>query len=261
MNTSSAHAVRTWTSSSYTVVAMRRQLVYYITDYVTKTNLSFHDTFSLVLKAVKSMEKSPLGSADSMSAEEKSRRLVLRCYNTLAYQQELSGMQVASYLMGWPDHYTTHEFANIHLISVEHYLQAALLDERSKGQQQQPTGNINHSLHYAEMTLHFSEPPAASEDEDEIRMDAEEQFLLQPSVNRQPNMSLSTVESTINIVHRPLRPRSILANRIPSDSALSDMIRLSEDRRIRQSESDVNLKFPTLSDCRIVLDSGYRILQ
>ena len=158
-----------------------KALVYYITDYVTKTNLSFHDTFSLVLKAVKSMEKSPLGGADSMSAEEKSRRLVLRCYNTLASQQELSDMQVASYLMCWPDHYTTHEFANIHLISVEHYLQAALLDERSKGQQQQPTGNINHSLHYAEMTLHVLEPPAASDDEDEIRIDAEEQFLLQPS--------------------------------------------------------------------------------
>ena len=157
-----------------------KALVYYITDYVTKTNLSFHDTFSLVLKAVKSMEKSPLGGADSMSAEEKSRRLVLRCYNTLASQQELSGMQVASYLMGWPDHYTTHEFANIHLISVEHYLQAALLDERSK-QQQQPIGNVNYSLHYAEMTLHFVEPPAASDDADEIRIDAEEQFLLQPS--------------------------------------------------------------------------------
>ena len=157
-----------------------KALVYYITDYVTKTNLSFHDTFSLVLKAVKSMEKSPLGSADSMSAEEKSRRLVLRCYNTLASQQELSGMQVASYLMGWPDHYTTHEFANIHLISVEHYLQAALLSERSK-EQQQPTGNIHHSFHCAEITLLFSETSATSDDEDGIRIDTEEQFFLQPS--------------------------------------------------------------------------------
>ena len=157
-----------------------KALVYYITDYVTKTNLSFHDTFSLVLKAVKSMEKSPLGSVDSMSAEEKSRRLVLRCYNTLASQQELSGMQVASYLMGWPDHYTTHEFANIHLISVEHYLQATLLTERSKGQQQ-PTGNTIHSFYYAEIKRHFLESSAASDDEDGIRIDTEEQFLVQPS--------------------------------------------------------------------------------
>ena len=90
-------------------------------------------------------------------------------------------MQVASYLMGSPDHYTTHEFTNIHLISVEHYLQAALLNERSKEQQQQPMGEINHSFHSAEITLHFLETPAASDDEDEIRIDAEEQFLLQPS--------------------------------------------------------------------------------
>ena len=54
-------------------------------------------------------------------------------------------MQVASYLMGWPDHYTTHEFANIHLISVEHYLQAVLLNERSK-EQQQTIGSISTTL-------------------------------------------------------------------------------------------------------------------
>ena len=70
--------------------------------------------------------------------------------------------------------------ANIHLISVEHYLQAALLNERLK-EQQQPTGNIDHSLHYAEITLHFLETSAASDDEDEIWIDTEEQFLLQPS--------------------------------------------------------------------------------
>ena len=108
----SAHAVRIWTSSLYTLV--------------TKTSLALQDTYSLVLKAVKSIEKSPLASSSCMSAEEKSRRLVLRCYNTLASQQELSSMQVASYLMSWPDNYTTHEFANIDLISIEHYLQAAL---------------------------------------------------------------------------------------------------------------------------------------
>ena len=183
-----------------------KALVYYITDYVTKTNLSFHDTFSLVLKAVKSMEKSPLGGADSMSAEEKSRRLVLRCYNTLASQQELSGMQVASYLMGWPDHYTTHEFANIHLISVEHYLQAALLNERSKEQQQQPTGNIHQSFHYAEITLLFLETSATSDDEEGIRIDTEEPFLLQPT---ESSTRYVFVNSRIDYQYRSLALESI----------------------------------------------------
>lgn len=111
-----------------------KALVYYITDYVTKSSLSFHDTFSLVLKAVQSLEKHKLVTDAAINAEEKSRRLVLRCYNTLASQQELSGVQVASYLMGWPDHYTTHEFVNLFLIGIECYLQASLVEARRKQQ-------------------------------------------------------------------------------------------------------------------------------
>lgn len=122
-----------------------KALVYYITDYVTKSSLSFHDTFSLVLKAVQSFEKQKLNTDGAANAEERSRRLVLRCYNTLASQQELSGVQVASYLMGWPDHYTTHEFGNLYLIGIENYLQAMLLETQLE-QQRQMTSNIYHFL-------------------------------------------------------------------------------------------------------------------
>ncbi|CAF4095943.1 unnamed protein product [Rotaria magnacalcarata] len=113
-----------------------KALVYYITDYVTKSNLSFHDTFSLVLKAIQSLEKQKLNIDAAVNAEEKSRRLVLRCYNTLASQQELSGVQVGSYLMGWPDHHTTHEFVNLFLIGIENYLQATLIEAQLKQQRQ-----------------------------------------------------------------------------------------------------------------------------
>ena len=113
-----------------------KALVYYITDNVTKSSLSFHDTFSLVLKAIQSLEKQKSTIDVAANAEEKSRRRVLRCYNTLASQQELSGVQVASYLMGWPDHYTTHEFVNLFLIGIENFLQAALIEARLKQQRQ-----------------------------------------------------------------------------------------------------------------------------
>ena len=113
-----------------------KALVYYITDYVTKSSLSFHDTFSLILKAFQYVEKQSGQNVTAMSAEDKSRRLVLRCYNTLASQQELSGVQVASYLMGWPDHYTTHDFANLFLIGIENYLQATLMEAQISEQQQ-----------------------------------------------------------------------------------------------------------------------------
>jgi len=108
-----------------------KALVYYITDYVTKMSLSFHDTFSLVQKSIASFQHSS-NQLDTENIIEKSRKLVLRCYNTLASQQELSGVQVASYLMNWDDHYTTHKFQGLYLIQTERFLQTALNEMRAK---------------------------------------------------------------------------------------------------------------------------------
>ncbi|CAF3895056.1 unnamed protein product [Rotaria sp. Silwood2] len=91
-----------------------KALIYYITDYVTKMTLSFHDTFALVQKSTTSIIDS-LHQTDRESAIEKSRKLVLRCYNTLASQQELSGVQVASYFMNWDDHYATHTSSKVYI--------------------------------------------------------------------------------------------------------------------------------------------------
>lgn len=125
-----------------------KALVYYITDYVTKMSLSFHDTLTLVQKSMTSMLDSshPTNKEDAL---EKSRKLVLRCYNTLASQQELSGVQVASYLMNWDDHYTTHQFEGLYLIQTERYLQAQLNELRSK-----QTSNISENCKY--LSLFFS---------------------------------------------------------------------------------------------------------
>ena len=119
-----------WTGSD------AKALVYYITDYVTKMSLSFHDTFALVQKSITSLNTS-LHQTNKESAIEKSRKLVLRCYNSLASQQELSGVQVASYLMNWNDHYTTHKFQGLYLIQTERFLQAQLNEIRAKQKLQQ----------------------------------------------------------------------------------------------------------------------------
>ena len=108
-----------------------KALVYYIADYVTKMSLSFHDTYALVQKSIASIMNSS-NQTSNENAIDKSRKLVLRCYNTLASQQELSGVQVASYLMNWNDHYTTHKFQGLYLIQTERYLQTQLNEKRSK---------------------------------------------------------------------------------------------------------------------------------
>ena len=103
-----------------------KALVYYCTDYITKTTLSFHDTFSLVQKAIAPNDSSMI----TESSVDKARKLVLRCYNSLASQQELSGVQAATHLLDHGDHYTSHAFANIFLVAIERYLQNEL--EQSK---------------------------------------------------------------------------------------------------------------------------------
>ncbi|CAF4180757.1 unnamed protein product, partial [Rotaria sordida] len=69
---------------------------------------------------------------DKENVIEKSRKLILRCYNALASQQELSGVQVASYLMNWDDHYITHKFRGLYLIQTERFLQSELNKMRAK---------------------------------------------------------------------------------------------------------------------------------
>ena len=125
-----------------------KALVYYITDYVTKMSLSFHDTFSLVQKSITSLQN-PNNQVDTENIIEKSRKLVLRCYNALASQQELSGVQVASYLMNWDDHYTTHKFQGLYLIQTERFLQSELNEMRAKQNLQSTSeGKSNHLLLY-----------------------------------------------------------------------------------------------------------------
>lgn len=113
-----------------------KALVYYVTDYVTKMSLSFHDTLSLVQSSIASLSNSA-NQTDNANAIEKSRKLVLRCYNTLASQQELSGVQVASYLMNWDDHYTSHKFQGLSLIQIERHLQASLNELRTEANREQ----------------------------------------------------------------------------------------------------------------------------
>ncbi|CAF1486450.1 unnamed protein product [Adineta ricciae] len=143
-----------------------KALVYYITDYVTKSSLSFYDMFSLAQQGMKSIEQRETKSF-SENIIEKSRKLVLRCYNMIASHQEVSGVQVASYLMNYGDHYTTHTFQNLFLIAIENYLQMELNKAKCSIQLVE-TGNLNELLE----TLH--------QDEQQEVTETGEEFILEP---------------------------------------------------------------------------------
>ena len=103
---------------------------------------------SLVKKGHASVNQSITDEASS-NLLERSRKLILRCYNMIASQQELSGVQVAMHIMGWPDHYTSHKFTKICLISVERYLQQTLDEAREREKaSRQSSGVLSKNKHF-----------------------------------------------------------------------------------------------------------------
>ncbi|CAM4822210.1 unnamed protein product [Rotaria magnacalcarata] len=147
-----------------------KALVYYITDYVTKSSLAFYDMFALAQNVL-----NPSSSNN-------------RCYNMIASHQEVSGVQVASYLMNYGDHYTTHTFKNLFLISIEHYLQAELMKARlsEKTIDQEATGDMS--------TLFY-------EDREEEAKETEEQVLLEPTQTTN-GQSYVMVNTRLDYQHR-----------------------------------------------------------
>lgn len=169
-----------------------KALVYYCTDYITKTSLSFHDTFSLVQKAIETNDNQNAAE----NSIEKARKLVLRCYNSLASQQELSGTQVATYLMDFGDHYTSHVFVNIFLLGIERYLQNELNQAKATLSSSVTTAPaINSNL------------IGSAVDEEEGNISAiEEQFLIEHSSDPQ---KLALVNLRVDYQYRSVALESI----------------------------------------------------
>ncbi|CAF3146310.1 unnamed protein product [Rotaria socialis] len=106
----------------------------------------------------------------------------------IASQQEVSGVQVASYLMNYNDHYTTHTFRNLFLISIENYLQAQLRKARL-----QEKGIDEERLE--DMTTPFDE------EQEEDTKQSEEQFLLE-STQTKNGAKFVMVNTRLNYQHR-----------------------------------------------------------
>lgn len=98
-----------------------KAIMYYITNYITKTQLKLHVSYSALKAAVeKTRLQAETYTSDLVTIQ--ARKLLLRCSNSLLGCQELSGQQVASYLMGYPDKFTAHAFKNLYWTSFERYV-------------------------------------------------------------------------------------------------------------------------------------------
>ena len=93
-----------------------KAILYYITDYITKTDLKTHVAFAALELAVKKLgEFDP----DADEATVRAKRMLQKCAYAMVSHQELSAQQVAAYLVGGGDHYTSHRFRNLFWTSFE----------------------------------------------------------------------------------------------------------------------------------------------
>ncbi|KAK4936123.1 hypothetical protein LTR66_015377, partial [Elasticomyces elasticus] len=108
-------------------VSKSLSLIYYITNYATKDDVS---PWQMVAKAallkqrIERAEAAELPTRTDLRLREKGLdNFALRCFNTLSHDREISGVQVASTLLSLPTHYTfNYNFVRINLWWLRRYI-------------------------------------------------------------------------------------------------------------------------------------------
>ena len=100
--------------------ASAKAVLYYITDYITKTDLKTHVAFAALELAVLKLNDIQANEDD---ATYRARRLLQCCAYALIAHQELSAQQVASYLLNYDDHFTSHRFTNLYWLTFENLVE------------------------------------------------------------------------------------------------------------------------------------------
>ncbi|KZT23611.1 hypothetical protein NEOLEDRAFT_1018916, partial [Neolentinus lepideus HHB14362 ss-1] len=87
-----------------------KAVIAYVTDYITKTPLKTYTIFQTV-KDVFDRKSTMLGG--DMKDQEKARRLLTSIVNSLTVKMEIGAPMASAYLLGNPDHYTSHRFQTV----------------------------------------------------------------------------------------------------------------------------------------------------
>ena len=98
-----------------------KSVLFYITDYITKTGNKLHVAFGALEVALKK-----LGDYDptDTDTELRAKKMLQKCVYAILSHQELSGQQVAAYLKGYGDHYSSHRYRNLYWTAFERSVNA-----------------------------------------------------------------------------------------------------------------------------------------
>ncbi|THV00097.1 hypothetical protein K435DRAFT_619932, partial [Dendrothele bispora CBS 962.96] len=99
--------------------ASAKAILYYITDYITKTQLKAHVAYAALETAIRKLESADVPNDD---VSLRAKKVLQKCAFSMISQQELSAQQVCSYLMDLEDHFTSHSFRTLYWSQVEKYI-------------------------------------------------------------------------------------------------------------------------------------------
>ncbi|KAF5328907.1 hypothetical protein D9611_014251 [Ephemerocybe angulata] len=83
----------------------------YIADYISKFGLKTYQIFSSIYDV---FERNPDIKDESKDENDAARKLILKMANSLTSKIEIGGPMAAMYLLGHPDHYSSHDFVTLY---------------------------------------------------------------------------------------------------------------------------------------------------
>ena len=92
-----------------------KDIAWYILHYITKKRKESSNTSALMAKTFAFHPANESRSSDLIAIN---KLLLQCCANTLSCEQELSGPEVISYIMGWGDRYISHHFVTIPWLTI-----------------------------------------------------------------------------------------------------------------------------------------------
>ncbi|KAG1738070.1 hypothetical protein EDD22DRAFT_766457, partial [Suillus occidentalis] len=119
-----------------------KAIMYYITNYITKSNLKTHVALAAMETAVHKLEAYDPNEDDCML---RAKKMLQKCAHSMISHQELSAQQVCSYLMDFEDHFTSHEYRRLYWTNFESFIEkcnpSPECSKKNKKTRSENTGN------------------------------------------------------------------------------------------------------------------------
>lgn len=179
-----------------------KALIYYITDYITKTSLPTHVAFAALQLVIDKVKLQAGAGSDPFSPsdyESLGRLTIVKACNALLGNQELSGQQVNIHLLGLADglgdHYTSHTFRTLHWAAVKGWVRA---QSREDSDPEEPAPRPEDLAVPDEEEVHITPVDAEPEYEASPQLDShsEEQEAVLPE-DEEITLALNPLQSTV----------------------------------------------------------------